>query len=62
LGEHEAVRRTRAGHDPAADRRPDAALATRTIEAHLRNIYGKLGVRSCVELTRIASWRPQGST
>ena len=27
-------------------------LSTRTIEAHLRNIYGKLDVRSRVELTR----------
>jgi DNA-binding CsgD family transcriptional regulator/tetratricopeptide (TPR) repeat protein len=27
-------------------------LSTRTIEAHLRNIFGKLGVRSRVELTR----------
>ena len=27
-------------------------LSPRTIEAHLRNIYGKLDVRSRVELTR----------
>lgn len=30
-------------------------LSTKTIEAHLRNIYGKLGVRSRVELTRAAT-------
>jgi DNA-binding NarL/FixJ family response regulator len=30
----------------------ELVLSTRTIEAHLRSIYGKLEVRSRVELTR----------
>ena len=49
--EHEIARLVAAGRTNR-EVAEQLVLSTRTIEAHLRNIYGKLGVRSRVELTR----------
>ena len=49
--EHEIARLVAAGRTNR-EVAEQLVLSTRTIEAHLRNIFGKLGVRSRVELTR----------
>jgi DNA-binding CsgD family transcriptional regulator len=55
--EHEIARLVAAGRTNR-EVAEQLVLSPRTIEAHLRSIYGKLGVRSRVELAHEAARRP----
>ena len=57
------ARRRPAGH-PGRDRprgRPAALISAHTVNSHLRHVFAKLGIRSRVELARLAGERQPGS-